>query len=90
MIVLVFLMLSISVLFIFVTPLPVIPLLTLIELIVTHVLFMSLFQPVPIRFIFLRIPIVIVTILRIVHPVLAVFPLLLLVPFVIILGRGHC
>src|SRR5215471_637069 len=69
---------------VFMSPFPVLLLAFVVQFFVLHVRLVLRFQPVPVDFALLHIPIVIVLVNRIVH---SAFPFLLLVPFMIVL-RG--
>jgi hypothetical protein len=72
-----------------VTPSPIIPLVLRSELIVIHVIAVTLRHPLAVRPVFARIPVVIVAILLVIGPPVSLF---LFVPFVLVLGsrHGHC
>jgi hypothetical protein len=76
-------------LFLFVPPFPVFPLVLRPELIVIYIVVLAFRQPLTVRPIFARVPIVIVPIFLVVCPTLVLF---LLVPFVLVLRlrHGHC
>jgi hypothetical protein len=79
-------MLVLLVFLVLVPPLPVLALFLIFEPLEVDVRFVSLFQPMPIRFIFAPIPVMVVMSIAVVYSAL---PFFLLVPFVIILGRNH-
>jgi hypothetical protein len=74
------------VLLVFVPPLPVLMLPLLFQVLIVHVGFVPLLQPVPVSLILPLVPIVIVPTVRIVNPVL---PFFLLMPLMIILGPRY-
>jgi hypothetical protein len=73
-------------LFLLVTPFPVFPLVLRPEMIVICIIVIAFRQPLAVRPIFARVPIVIVPIFLVVCPTLV---LLLFVPFVVVLGPRH-
>ena len=67
-------------------PSPVRTLFFVLEMFVIDIRFVPRFQPAPVHLVFPPIPVVIVPVIRVIHPS---FSFLLLVPLVIILRRGH-
>lgn len=79
-------MLVLFVLLVRVPPIPVSPLLIVLQVFVVDVSLVPAIQPVPVRAIFMAIPVVIILVVRIVDP--AIFALLALMFFVILCDDG--
>jgi hypothetical protein len=76
------------VLFVLVAPLPVCSLLFVVEPLVIHVSLMPLVEPAAIHLVFTLIPVVIVTMIRIIDALFTTFVLFAFMSFVIVLGGG--